>query len=447
MTGSTWMRTASSLRPERARCSSPSARDSRPPWARGTRTTTRSSSSDRHRPEHLGPLRQVQEGDRVVDGSRLAGDRGQPRGGRQVGLLPLPDLAPREPGLVPAHQRLHARARPGRPRPACVPPGRTSADGVAPPAQRLLAGPQVRPGQQQPGVEQHHGGVPARRHRLGAGRRHHDRRVAVDVGQDPVARGGPDPGLREGAAQLLGGARVAEHRGAQPVPAALGARPRVGRGAAPAAGRRRRRAGQGERTRARRAPRGRAAAVAGQGQDVAGARGLHQHRTLLAGPPGRVSWASCGIRAACGSRVDAVVAGPGDPHGQPAAEQVARRGDLVGPAGAEQVLALHAAREAARPGPPRPPARRAAAASRGCAGRAPAARRTGRRRRPRWPPARGRAPARRRRCGCRRRSAGRHGRRRGTRGSASRGRPRWSAPRGGRARGRSSAPRRPGPRP
>ena len=39
--GSTWMRTASSLRLERTRCSSPSAFDRAGPWARGTRTTAR----------------------------------------------------------------------------------------------------------------------------------------------------------------------------------------------------------------------------------------------------------------------------------------------------------------------------------------------------------------------------------------------------------------------
>ena len=77
-----------------------------------------------------------------------------------------------------------------------------------------------------------------------------------------------DAGKR--AAELLGGARVAEHRGPQPAVAALGAGPGLGGGAAPAAGRRRS-VGPVERQRARAggAAGRRAAALAGQGRDVA----------------------------------------------------------------------------------------------------------------------------------------------------------------------------------
>jgi hypothetical protein len=53
--GSTWMRTASSLRAERSRCSSPSAGTARRPWRAGPGPRPRLPVGRRHRAEHLGP--------------------------------------------------------------------------------------------------------------------------------------------------------------------------------------------------------------------------------------------------------------------------------------------------------------------------------------------------------------------------------------------------------
>ena len=276
----------------------------------------------------------------------LSGDGGQPRRGRQVRLLTVRDLASREPGVVPAHQRLQRRL--GR----VADRERGSAGSgqphrVAPAAQGLLSGAEVGAGQQHPGVEQHHRGVTTLCNRLGPRRGHDDRRMAIDLGDDAVACGGHDPGLRKRPPELLGGPLVAEDRGAQPSTAALRATPRIGHGAAPAAGRRGGRSGQRHRPGTRLTTRGGAAAVAGQGQCVPGPRGLHQHRTDLRARLWRASCTSRGIRDGCGSRFWACSVAPLTPTVIRLAQQLARRGDLLRPAGAEEVLPLHAACEAA----------------------------------------------------------------------------------------------------
>ena len=339
-------------------------------------------------PSTSAPGGQLEQGERVVDGARLAGDRGQP--------------ATPAAGGPPAARRSRARrTRPGPSAPAPAAPGAagspTASDpaagpdqpgGVAPAAQRLLAGAQVGPGQQQPGVEQHHGGVPARRPpaRRPAWRPRSPGWPST-VGRAPGRRRSVRTGTpREGPAELLGGARVAEHRRAQPAVAALGAGPRVGGGAAPAAGRRRRRPGQRQRP-------GQAAHRAGVRQrsqarrgGVARPRGLHQHRARRSSAvaDGVVGLAAGSGRAGVRVAVEARGRWPRRPRTVTRSRSsVARRGDLVRPAGAEQVLAPRRCARSRRPAPRRPPARRAAAAPRGCAGRAPAARRAGRRRRPR----------------------------------------------------------------
>ena len=62
-----------------------------------------------HGSEQVGDVGQVQQGQGVVERTRLPGDRGQPRGGRQVGLGAVGELALGEAGGVPADQRLQDR--------------------------------------------------------------------------------------------------------------------------------------------------------------------------------------------------------------------------------------------------------------------------------------------------------------------------------------------------
>ena len=267
--------------------------------------------------------------------------------------------------------------------------------GVAPAAQGLLAGAQVDAGQHQPGVQQDHRRVAARRR---PARRPGSRprcRAVVHVGQDEVAARGPHPGLREGAAELLGGAGLPQDRRPQAPVAALGARPGRVDHPAPAARRRRGRAGQGQRPGARRAARGRPAALARQRGGVPPPRGLHQDRpgaqagadrlVHLGGDPG-----GAGVRVA----LEVALGGAGDGHGHPLAQHGAGGGELAGPARCGGGTRPRRCGRSRRPGRRCPRARRAAAASRGCGGTARAARRAGRRRRPRSPPAPGRAPAR-----------------------------------------------------
>ena len=68
------------------------------------------------------------------------------------------------------------------------PAGAHQAGGVAPAPQRLLGRAEVGPAEQQPGVEQYDGGVPAIGDRLGPRGRDHDRGVVAHVGEHAVTR-------------------------------------------------------------------------------------------------------------------------------------------------------------------------------------------------------------------------------------------------------------------
>ena len=290
------------------------------------------------------------------------------------------------------------------------PASRTDQPGrVAPAAQRLLGGTQVGAAQQQPGVEQHDGGVAPGGDRLGARRGHHDLGPVVDLGHHAGPARGAHPACWRSAAELLRGPGVAEHRGAQPAVAALRAGPGRRRGGAPAAGRRlgRRRSAPAGRRRWCSAP------ASGSARRPATRRSRVRGVCTSTGPARRasriVSWTCVGIRAprACTSRSRSRSAAPATVDRGPLAQHARGAASSAAQPLRSEVLGLDGAREAAdqRARPAR--ARRAAAASRGCAGTARGARRAGRPRRPRSRPARGRAPARTRRPGCRPRSGGR----------------------------------------
>ncbi len=185
--------------------------DSAAPSARGTRThdpaAPRRSTDGRPGPSTSAPRAAAQQGQRVVDRPGLAGERGEPGGRGQVGRRPLGDLALGEARPGPSAPAPAARGAPGRRRRPPGHPGAGPAPRVGPAAQRLLGGAQVGPGEQQPGVEQHHRGVAAVGHRLGARRRDHDRRLGRRPSastRSPLERAHRDAG--EGPAQLLGGA-------------------------------------------------------------------------------------------------------------------------------------------------------------------------------------------------------------------------------------------------
>ena len=170
--GSSWTRTVPpSRRALRTASDAASARASARRWraARGrgpgrpARARPCSAASTGTGPEDLG-VGEVEPGQQGVDGVARAGDRGDPHGGRQGQLGALGELARGVPGRVPAHERLrdpllgvadeHDRPAVGR---------RTHQRGSRqPPAQRVLPGPQRRPGGAHGGVQQQRGGVPAR---------------------------------------------------------------------------------------------------------------------------------------------------------------------------------------------------------------------------------------------------------------------------------------------
>ena len=231
------------------------------------------------------------------------------------------------------------------------PTGTDQRSGIQPAAYGLLAGAQVDPAQGQPGVEQDHRGVPVLGDRFGAGRRHDDVGPVGDGGPHPVAAGGADGGRGEGPAELLGGAGVAEDRGAQAAMAALGAGPVVVDGRAPAARGRRRRTGQRERAGAHPAAGGGAAALAGEAGDVAEPGRLHQHRAGLeavADRPGRLRRHARRAGARVASQL--LLRGTRDAHRHPLADDRAGWRDLAGPAGAQQVRRLDGPAEPADQG-------------------------------------------------------------------------------------------------
>ncbi len=170
--------------------------------------------------------------------------------------------------------------------------------GVGPAAHRLLGGAQVGAPEQQPGVEQEHGGVAAPGHRLGARRGDDDRGLVVDLGDHALARrrlAHGDPGERP--PDLLGRARVTEHGRAQAASAALGAGPARGHGGAPGA------LGRTRRARGAAAARGRPSTWPAYGRSRRPAAS-RSPRGAPARAPGRCwtasrsrTWASLGSRA------------------------------------------------------------------------------------------------------------------------------------------------------
>ena len=341
-TGSTWTRTGSSLRAERTRCSSPRASlqggalraghaDHGPRPRRGRRRRPRPGPG-RAAPR---PSGRVEQRERVVDRAGAAGDGGQPAGRRQVRRAALRHLAAGEPGRVPAHQRLERPGRRGRRRPA---PGRPGATSAAALNQRRSASSSVRRSsraERQPGVEQHHGGVPALGDRLGARGGDHDRRLGVDGGQHPLAAGGAAPRC-PGKARPSSSAvrRLAD----APAPAARGGRTRGRPRRRPRAphqrtGRRRGRPGEAQRPGAGRAARRGAAALAGQAGRRSRSAGSAPAPALSPGRVRMVSQACLGSRVGPGPRVagQVAVAGTAHPDGDPVAQRLAGRGDARGP--------------------------------------------------------------------------------------------------------------------
>ena len=193
------------------------------PSARGTRTTTRLSPSG----TSTGPSTSADSGaasrvsasstapgSPVIVASRLAG-------GRWAASRSSVSRSAKPAGS----QRTSAcRAGwAGSPTATTRPPGRTSAAASAQRRSASSPGAQVDPGEQQPGVQQHDGGVPALGDRLGARRGHHDLRLRRRPWPARVAASWSAPGVvGKRPAQLLGGARVAE----RPARAARGDRTR-----------------------------------------------------------------------------------------------------------------------------------------------------------------------------------------------------------------------------
>nr|WP_239516906.1 tRNA dimethylallyltransferase [Streptomyces sp. ICC4] len=161
--------------------------------------------------------------------------RRHPRDRREAQLRPLRELPHRVPDGVPPHQRLdrpQGRLRHHHDLPL-APHQRGRRD---PAPQRVLARPQIGPGQHGPAVQQQRRRVPgARRDRLRAGRAHDQRGPVRHLVQDVVAPGGPYRHRRKRTPQLLRGAPGADHLGPQPERPALLAVPGALLAPAPAA--------------------------------------------------------------------------------------------------------------------------------------------------------------------------------------------------------------------
>ena len=141
------------------------------PSSRGARSRNR-RPSPAGRAERL-DLRQLQRGQRLLQGAARRRERSHPHGGGQPQLAALGELTLGEPGRVPADQRLHSRDRRVARRAAengnaalGSPPGQRG--GAQPAPDRLLASGEGGPVERGPGVEEEHGGVPAVGHGLGA---------------------------------------------------------------------------------------------------------------------------------------------------------------------------------------------------------------------------------------------------------------------------------------
>ena len=384
----------------------------RRPGRAGTRTTTRLSlvadgrpgRAPRRRPGAASRVRasSTAPGSPVIVASRLPA-AGAPR--------PLGGLAGGEAGRVPAHQRLERRV--GRVADRDHAPAR-SGPGAAALTQRRSASSSARRStrdEQQPGVEQHDGGVAAVGHRLGARRRDHDLRARRRRSPAPpspelvrtrvpgkarpsssAVRASPSTGARSPrwphSAHAQASATVPHQRQAGGV---------VGPVSASGPWQAAQRAGVRQRSQA-------------SDGGVAEPRGLHEHRPVLQ----RV--ADGGVHLARHPRGPGVGVAGHRRSAAPAIETVTRRrtssrsgAELARPAGADEVLGLDGAREAAHQ---RRGALALGAQQQGLAGVG-----VGRPRLgvqvvavvPDHHQARGRGPARSRRRGCRPRPAGRRG--------------------------------------
>ncbi len=148
----------------------------------------------------------------------------------------------------------------------------------------------------------------------------------------------------QGPADLLGGAGVAEDGCPQSAPAALGTGPAGRLGRAPRALGRAGGSAQAQGSVADRAQGRRTAVVAGEPGGVADARRLHQDRPVLHRLAQQLERLARQPRRAGGGVAGEVALGvAGEADGDALADEVAGRGHLGGPAGAQEVLRLDAA--------------------------------------------------------------------------------------------------------
>ena len=266
-------------------------------WARGTRTQqpldrlVARRAGGRHRAEHLGAGRQRGQPRKPATAARpprSATRRGAPAGAqlaRSASSRAAKAAGSQRTSACTAGSAASATTTTRRPA-----GGRPDQRGRGQPAaQRLLAGPQVGPGQQRPAVEQQRGRVAAVGDRLGARGGDHQRRLAgrprSSTRVAPEVRTGTP---RERPAQLLGGAPGADH-----LAPAAGAPPHSGQAQRRPAGRTSGRPAAAARpaaapaARRRRAAGGRAAAPQASAGQVAAARHLDQHRPAASARPGR----------------------------------------------------------------------------------------------------------------------------------------------------------------
>ena len=197
-TGSTRIRRAPSLlRALRMPATSLAARVRSPPADRGARSVSRctGSSPPGVGGSSTGPRISVCSGSRAsATNSSSASARPSTvsrvtAGGKRASTRSDSSRAAKPAG-IDADQGLQrpTGALPDRDDGAAVRSAPDQGDHVEPAAQRLLAGSQVRPQQQQRGVQQHRRGVPTLGRRLGARGGDHDGRRVRHPGGDPAAR-------------------------------------------------------------------------------------------------------------------------------------------------------------------------------------------------------------------------------------------------------------------
>ena len=382
-------------------------REGRPVVERCPQQEPRGALARRKRAERLDPLRQLQRGQRLLQGAARRRERSHPHGGGQPQLAALGELTLGEPGRVPADQRLHSRDRRVARRAAengnaalGSPPGQRG--GAQPAPDRLLASGEGGPVERGPRVEEEHGGIPAVGHGLGA-----------------RSRDDEAGGARDAVQHLSRSPRCERARPGRP---ARAPRPSAGPRRLPSAavGRRTARtrrppwscrtSGTTEQRRGRGARAARGTASSGPGHDRSGrtARGGTRGGAPARAPvpvPGPLSrcarrWTGGGRsppRGRARARRPLLPRAPAGPQRAPwrgvrrsASCRRCRPTPGWPPCGRSHRRAAQRPRDA--PGPRGPPAR---------GGRAPAARRAGRRRRPTTTPARGPARAQTPQRGCR----------------------------------------------